>query len=308
MTASPFAALRRRIGAAGAHRAGTPWAELPLRASGHAGPVDVIEAPFRHHAVDTPVAWTDDVAFLDGTQHVELVGYVRTDPLVAAVVRAGVRLRHHRRTTVAAEASRRIVVARAHVLDQLGGALDGHDSVVLSDGEPSHPVLDLERAHAAVDDARRVLETLVARQFRARHDCWLVADGTLTVSPDWAGDARMLGVVKTHGVLQLEGDMLDTWLTLPVGHRTSVYAPRNQRVTPVHAWGLRLREWEGHDIFHGLVRVETAATAEALALTDTLARHLLAERAPLASAPRADRLLYGIHDVGRYLRAAGSSR
>lgn len=308
MSGSPFAALRRRIGAAGGRRAATPWADLPMRASGPPTPVDVIEAPFRHREVGSPVPWIDDVAFLDGTQHVELVGYLGTDPLVAAVVRAAVRLRHHRRTTIATEASRHIVIARAHVLDQLGGALDGHDRVVLPDADPRHPVHDLERAHAAVDAARGVLEALVARQFRALHDCWLVADGTLTVSPDWATDPRMLGVVKTHGVLQLEGEMLDTWLTLPVGHRTSVYAPRSQRVTPVHAWGLRLREWEGHDIFHGLIRVETAATSEALSLTDMLARYLLAERAPLASAPRSDRLLYGIHDVGRYLRAAGASR
>jgi hypothetical protein len=308
MSASPFAALRRRIGAAGGRRAGTPWAELPVPATGSPPPVDVIEAPFRHHHVGAPLPWVDDVAFLDGTQHVELVGYVGTDPLVAAVVRAAVRVRRDRRMAIATEASRRVVIARSHVLEQMGAALDGHDSITLPDADPRHPVHDLERAHAAVDDARGMLEALVARQFRAMRDCWLIADGTLGVSPDWATDPRMVGIVKTHGVLPLEGDMLDTWLTLPVACRTSVYAPRSQRVTPVYAWGLRLREWEGHDIFHGLIRVETAATSEALALADTLARHLLAERAPLASSPRADRLLYGIHDVSRYLRAAGASR
>jgi hypothetical protein len=37
-----------------------------------------------------------------------------------------------------------------------------------------------------------------------------------------------------------------------------------------------------------------------------LSRHLLAERAPLANDARADRLLYGIHDVERFLRAQGA--
>ena len=62
----------------------------------------------------------------------------------------------------------------------------------------------------------------------------------------------------------------------------------------------------GRDLFHGLVRVEAPATDETLAQADAISRHLLAERAPMSNDPRADRLLYGIHDVERFLRAQGA--
>lgn len=309
MSTSPFAALRRRIAAAGARPALAAWSDLEVRAAAAPPPaVEVVEAPFRHIDVGEATPWDGDLAFLDGTQHVELVGYVGTDPLVAAVVRAAVRIRHDKRMTIAVEDSRHVVIARSHVLDQLRGAFEAHEVIPLDDAAGRHPVHDLDLAHAAVDHARASLEASVAARFRRTSDCWMLADGTLAVSAQWASDPRMVGVVKTHGVLQLDGDLLDMWLTLPAGHRTSAYLTRTRHGVAMHAWGLRLWPWEGRDIFHGLVRVETAASPEALAFVDTLARHLLAERAPLTSAPRADRLLYGIHDVGRYLRASGSSR
>jgi hypothetical protein len=54
---------------------------------------------------------------------------------------------------------------------------------------------------------------------------------------------------------------------------------------------------------HGLVRVETAEHPDIVERANRLARWLMAERAPLADDARQDRLLYGVHDVERWLRA-----
>ena len=83
-----------------------------------------------------------------------------------------------------------------------------------------------------------------------------------------------------------------------------MFAPRRRGVAPVHAWALRLWDWDGSDLFHGLVRVEVAPVNGDSATADLISRRLLAERAPLSTPdPRWDRLLYGIHSVEQYLRA-----
>lgn len=308
MPGSPFDGLRRDLAAAGAYPATTPWGELTRGGMGRdTGSADVLEPPLRHIGVGEPEPWNSDVAFLDGSQHVELVGHVGTDPLVAAVVRAAVRERSDRRLQVREELSRRVVVARADVLDRLATTIAGHDCIALDASVPPHPLHDLDRAHAAVDRARAALEVDVSRSYRARRDNWLIADGTLAVSPEWATDRRMVGVVKSHGTLPFEGADLDAYLTIPAGHRSSVFVVSGGGRPPLHAWGLRLRAWEGHDLFHGLVRVEVAAGNADAGGADLLSRRLLAERSPLAIGPRSDRLLYGIHDVDRYLRVRGAA-
>jgi hypothetical protein len=129
-------------------------------------------------------------------------------------------------------------------------------------------------------------------------------DGSLAMSPHWAGDRRMLGVSKSHSTLPFEGTNLEAYLRLPEGCRSSVFQPASRRVAPVYAWGLRLWDWTGRDLLFGLVRVEAAPQPETLERVDEFSRWLLAERAPI-SAPDArwDRLLYGIHNVEEYLRA-----
>ena len=83
-----------------------------------------------------------------------------------------------------------------------------------------------------------------------------------------------------------------------------MFAPETRSLAPVHSWALRLWPWEGEDLFHGLVRIETSAGDDTLSSVDQLSRWLLAERAPISAPdPRWDRLLYGIHDVEVYLRA-----
>ncbi len=267
-------------------------------------PARVLEAPLRAINPGPAEPWTAPLGFLDGVQHTELLGYVGTQPVLGARIAAGVRRRVERVPHGAVSRERHLVVGRAAAIAALGELPEGTDRVLLAEDEPPHPIGDLERARAQVDAERTRLEITVAGLFRDEDPaCWLIVDGTLTSSPDWVRDGRMLGVVKSHATLPFEGDELECYLTLPVGHRSSAFTPQSRRIAPVHAWGLRLWPWEGRDLMHGLIRVETAATDAALADANRLARALLAERAPISADPRSDRLLYGIHDVERWLRA-----
>ena len=108
---------------------------------------------------------------------------------------------------------------------------------------------------------------------------------------------------ESHSTLPFEGEDQVAYLQVPVGHRSSIFAPETRSLAPVYSWALRLWPWEGEDLFHGLIRVETRAADDTLGRVDLLSRWLLAERAPLSTPDsRWDRLLYGIHDVEVYLR------
>ncbi len=131
-------------------------------------------------------------------------------------------------------------------------------TLALPEDEPPHPVRDLTQASRALDRARGQLELDLGRRFRLRSDSWLLVDGSLAESPEWATDPRTIGVSKSHATLPFEGDDLDRYLRLPLGHRTSIFAPQTRSVAPVYAWALRLWDWETKDLFHGLVRVEVA--------------------------------------------------
>jgi hypothetical protein len=331
---APFSQLRRRLALAG----GRPSASAVESGQGRRDdaeyrPATLLDPPLRHLPVGDAEPWTEDVAFLDGTQHAELIGYVGTAPIIGAVVRAAVRLRHDRKFGLAAERARRLVIGRRDALDAFGELPAGYEPVVFDDESDPHPIRDAQSARGLVDRARAGLEIEVAREFRtgealvlsaakdlkppcdtnpggpslrSGRGAWLVVDGSLAASPDWSTDPRMIGVVKSHAMLPFMGDELETYLTLPRGHRTSLFAPESRRVTPLYSWALRLHDFAGRDLFHGLVRIEAPATDETRERADTISRHLLAERAPMSNDPRADRLLYGIHDVERYLGAQGA--
>lgn len=305
MSTAVFHALRRRLAASGGRPAGAPTA---MRMPGHETPefrvASVVEPPLRHRDPGAAAPLEAPLAFLDGVQHAELLGYVGTMPVIAARVAAGVRRREQRRAMGVVSLERMLLVGHPAALDVLDRLPAGTDAVPLDSDEPPHPVADHDRARAAVDAARTALEIAAAREFRRRDPAtWLLVDGTLTISPDWSTDPRMVGVVKSHGMLPFDGPDLERYLTLPAGQRSSVFAPPTRRVTPVHSWGLRLWPWQGRDLFHGLVRVEVAASDDPAPHADAVSRWLLAERAPLSNDPRQDRLLYGIHDVERWLRA-----
>ncbi len=248
--------------------------------------------------------WPETVAFLDGTQRAEIVGYAGVAPIILAHIAAAVRERTGRVFRTVVTERRSLVVARQDALNAAGDVFDGFDRVVIADAEASHPARDLRTAGRAIDRARGALEVAVGLRYRTSSGAWLVVDGTLSESPAWADDARAVGVVKSHATLPFSGEELERYLRLPFGHRTSIFAPRSRRVAPVRAWALRLWPWQDRDVFHGLIRVEVAPANGTPEVADDLSRWLLAERAPLSTPDaRWDRLLYGIHSVGQYLRA-----
>jgi hypothetical protein len=255
-------------------------------------------------AVGPAEAWPAPLAYLDGIQRSEVVGYHGSSPILAAEIAAAVRERHDRRLHTAMQKSRHLVLARPAALAAAGDALLHREPVPLLDDDAPHPVRDLLNAARALDRERGALEIAVGDAYRAGFAGWLIVDGSLAESPRWAADPRLVGISKSHSILPFEGEDLERYLRLPVGHRSSVYAPATRSLAPVCAWGLRLWPWEGKDLLHGLVRVEVAPANGATELVDAISRWILAERAPV-SAPdhRWDRLLYGIHSVEQYLRA-----
>jgi hypothetical protein len=254
--------------------------------------------------IGSPEVWPGTVAYLDGIQQSEIIGYVGSSPLFAAEIAAAVRERRDRRLHTVVEGRRVVILGRPAALAAARGALGTLETIPLPDDEPTHPLRDLFNAGAAVDHARGALEIVVGDQYRERCTGWLVVDGTLAVSPRWAADARMVAISKSHSILPFEGIELEQYLRLPCGHRSSVYAPPTRTLAPVRAWGLRLWPWEGKDLLHGLVRVEVASANESTEQANLISRWILADRAPLSAPDRRwDRLLYGMYSVDQYLKA-----
>lgn len=306
MQMSSLAALRRRLALHGL----TPASGVPESSGGRTEeacirPARLVEDPtLRCRPVGAAEPWPDPLAFLDGVQRMHLVAYAGAAPIYIAEIAAAVRERRAARLTTVLEDRRRMVVARPRALAAAGEVLAGLATLALPEDEPPHPVRDLTQASRALDRARGQLELDVGRRFRLTSAGWLVVDGSLAESPEWAADPRTIGVSKSHATLPFADGDLDLYLRLPPGHRTSIFAPQTRSVAPVHAWALRLRDWESKDLFHGLVRIEVSPDNGVPATADLLSRWLLAERAPISTPdPRWDRLLYGIHSVEQYLRA-----
>ncbi len=306
MHISNLAALRRRLAVKGL----TPASAVPESSGGRTEeacirPARLIEdSTLCCRPVGKAEPWPDPLAFLDGVQRMHLVAYAGAAPIYVGEIAAAVRERRGARLGTVVEDRRRLVIARPRALAAAGDALGDLATLALPEDEPPHPVRDLNLASRALDRARGQLELDLGRRFRLRSDSWLLVDGSLSESPEWATDPRTIGVSKSHATLPFEGDDLDLYLRLPLGHRTSIFAPQTRCVAPVHAWALRLWDWETKDLFHGLVRVEVAPSNGIGATADLVSRRLLAERAPISTPdPRWDRLLYGIHSVEQYLRA-----
>jgi len=171
---------------------------------------------------------------------------------------------------------------------------------------PLFPPLLYQRAAQTVSRWRETLERAVADRWcaLAQPDEWLLADGTLTLSPTLAAFPRAVGLVKNHHTRFFDRDDARVMIGLRAGERTSVFAPASRSWSPVHSWYLRLREPAGRDVFWGLVRVEVAASTTSVRIADLVSGWLLAETIPLALPDAGwDRLLYPIHDCVQFLRA-----
>jgi len=273
-------------------------------------PARVIEGDsLRMISIGVGEAWPGSLAYLDGIQRSEIIAYDGSAPIVVAEIAAAVRVRQDRRLRTSVEARRMVALGRPSALAAAGDALGELQAIPLPDDEPPHPLRDLVNAGHAVDQARGALEVVVGDRYRAASDDWLVLDGSLAVSPRWAGDPRMVAISKSHSILPFDGVDLEQYLRLPCAHRSSVYAPATRSLAPVRAWGLRLWPWEGKDLLHGLVRVEVAPANESTERANEISRWILAERAPVSAPDRRwDRLLYGIYSVEQYLKAGRSSR
>lgn len=303
---SDLTALRRALAAAGI----TPASAIPPASAGRRDEAEIHLAQLiegdrvEARPVGEPAGWPDPVAFLDGVQHSEVVGYAGSSPIVVASLGAAVRERNDRVLATRVVRHRRVAIGRRAALDAARPALAGLERIELSDAEPPHPIRELSQAGTALDDARGTLEVAVGIAYRRESPAWLVVDGSLAESPAWAADARMVGVAKSHSSLPFDGADLEAYLRLPCGHRSPVFAPASRRLAPVRAWAVRLWPWEGKDLLHGLIRVEVAPVNGTSEMAERISRWLLAERAPISAPdPRWDRMLYGIRSVEEFLKA-----
>lgn len=253
----------------------------------------------------SPLAVPEGVGFLDGIQRYAVEGRFGLVPLVRGYVAAAVLRRvDGRLKTDDADHDEFLVVRSALLTAEQRAALAAVGLPVHScDGhERLHPLLEVHRAALVVETRREAIERTLAQRYRVAHpEDWLVVDGSLEGAPD---DPRTLGIVKSHETQFLDGRDLEVALTLPAGHRSSVFARTVGRRREVYTWYLRLWPWSEHDLLHGLVRVERAADERTVREATAVSRWLLAERSPLAAPDaRWDRLLYPIAQVEAYLRA-----
>jgi hypothetical protein len=308
---SDLTALRRALAAAGI----TPASVIPPASAGRREEAEIHLAKLLEgdrvvaRDVGEPASWPDPVAFLDGIQHSEVVGYAGSSPIVVASAAAAVRERSSRVLATRLVRRRDLVIGRRAALDDAGSALDAFERIELPDSEPPHPIRELAQSGAALDDARGALEVAAGIAYRSESRGWLVVDGSLAESPVWAQDPRMVGVAKSHSSLPFDGADLEAYLRLPPGHRSPIFAPASRRLAPVRAWAVRLWPWEGKDLLHGLIRVEVSPANGTPEMADQISRWLLAERAPISAPdPRWDRMLYGIRSVEEFLKATRVSR
>lgn len=262
-------------------------------------------------------------AFLDGTQESQVLAWMGAAPIVYGRVAAVIRERVQRRlvTWRAPIVDRRLYAPLAYTGRQALESAFPPASLVDTaapdaNGEipKPHPILLLERARSAVARAREDVERRLAEQWCRVEQRPVLIDGGIGVSETVAHSPCVVGVVKSHRALYVDGDALDTVLALRVGERSTVIriAPRGSHMSSVLSWYLRLRSPDGHDALWGLVRVEAADADRAAPSTDatriteradTVSRWILAERAPISLPdPRWDKMVYGVRNAEEYLK------
>ncbi len=269
----------------------------------------VEEEAIRVHDVSGPGSPPTRVAFLDGIQRYAVEGRLGLIPVLRGyVAAAALRRESGGLRPVASSAEEFLVVPRARLSGEQQQALleVGLPLVDCSASERAHPILDVQLAAKVVEARRAAIESRMATQFIDRYpEEWLLVDGSVTdLAPVLDRGPKLVGLIKSHETQFLDGHDLEVALTLPAGHRTSVFARLSGARAAVYTWYLRLWPWEEQGLLHGLVRVERPARVESVRDATMVSRWLLAERAPLAATDaRWDRLLYPVQQVETYLRA-----
>jgi hypothetical protein len=269
---------------------------------GESRPVE--RGPARASAVAAAPA-PDGVAYLASIQRYVVDGHVGLIPVVRAWVAAAVFARHAGGLEHVTGASEEMLVVPSGRADpRLDAAVAAAAlPVVWFDGsQGAHPLVDRWAAVRAIEERRAASARLVAeRALAARDGAPLVVEGPIAPYAGLPGGAHAVGVVERHETLYLGGDDLAVALTLPPGHRSTVFA-WSRDVTL--SWYLRLWPWTDDDLLHGLIRVERPDVSDPAGEADRVSGWLLADRAPIAGPdPQWDRRLYPLHAVEAYLRA-----
>jgi len=256
-------------------------------------------------------------AFLDGTQRSELVSYLPGGvPVILGRVAAVVRERRNRRmhTWHQPLTETRLYCARRLVLPAAWDTLRdvyGSQLVDITDDAAElapHPFALRDAAVHRVQAHREQLEQRLAERWcNMEHDP-LFIDGGISGNERLATNDCVVGVVKNHRTLYVEGEGLDVVFGLRAGERTSVFEVTSPKRTTVASWYLRLRDPIGRDPMWGLVRVEInyahADTDSLVRRAGEASRRILAEISPVALPDsRWDRMVYGIRDCEEFLRS-----
>lgn len=268
----------------------------------------VEQGPHRRRVPGEPVAVFG--AFLDGIQRTRPMAFPRGIPVIYGEIAAVVLKRSDRKLTTwqAPLIERRLYVPQRMFTRSELAKLREHFDITNTDeadGTPldRHPIALMERAVPLVQTDRARLERQLADAWCDAESQPLLMDGGIAGSERAARSHLVVGAIKTHRTLYLDGKALDALFALEAGERTPVFRVESSR-TAVASWYLRLRDREGQDPMWGLLRVEVAETDDITARADEVSCWLLAERAPLALPDgRWDRMTYGVRGCEEYLRA-----
>jgi len=261
---------------------------------------------------------TPFAAFLDGKQQSHVFQYVvRGVPIIYGTVGAAIRVRNDRRmTTWRHEVTRRLYAPARLMPPRWNAALAGLSVAFVDTSAPIEGQTELVEHPFALSDAaihrvqadREATEHRLAEQWCEIEARPLFIDGGISGSERLATSDCVVGVVKNHRTLYVEGRGLDVVFGLAAGERTSVFQVTSRKRTTVASWYLRLRDPAGHDPMWGLVRVEIpyspVGTNSLAERADDASRRILAEVSPVALPDaRWDRMVYGIRDCEEFLRS-----
>jgi len=255
--------------------------------------------------------------FLDGIERTHLPCYWAMTPTLYGYTAAVIRQRNSdgKMSTWRALSAENLFFPSSHIdpSDMRRKGLQVVDTAEDGDQLGDHPVAILDKARKAVNKARGLLESQLAREWIEFHQsdsqAWLVIDGSLTEVVDSADRPNVVGVIKSHQTQYFGIEDQRKILSLAPGERSSVFAVIGRKRAGAYSWYLRLHSNAGRDVYFGLVRIEASPTRETLEMADQLSRWLLAERSPLSLPDsRWDRLIYPIRDCEQYLRSIAPTR